>query len=62
MGTTRAGRLPPSCLTSGISIIPEMTVGIPMTSPENVVLPPRCSAYLLPEETMTKNVVYASGC
>jgi hypothetical protein len=34
-----------------------MTVGIPMMSPENVELPPRYSAYLLPEETMMKNVV-----
>jgi hypothetical protein len=54
-------RLPPSCLTSGTSIIPEMTVGIPITSPENVALPPRYSAYLLPEETMIKNVVCAGG-
>jgi hypothetical protein len=53
--------LPPSRLTSGTSVIPETTVGIPMTSPENVELPPRYSAYLLPEETMMKNVVCAVG-
>ena len=38
--------------------MPEMTVGMPITSPENVELPPRYSAYLLPEETTTKNVVF----
>jgi hypothetical protein len=56
-GYKKVGCLPPSRLTSGTSVIPEMTVGIPMTSPENVELPPRYSAYLLPEETMMKNVV-----
>jgi hypothetical protein len=49
--------LPPSDLTSGTSTIPDMTVGMPITSPENVELPPKYSAYLLPEETMMKNVV-----
>jgi hypothetical protein len=39
--------------------MPEKTIGMPMTSPENAALPPKCSAYLLPEETMTKNVVCA---
>jgi hypothetical protein len=60
MNTIRWDCLPPSRLTSGTSVIPEMTVGMPMTSPENVALPPRCSAYLLPEETMMKNVVCAA--
>jgi len=34
-------------------------MGMPMTSPENVALPPRCSAYSLPEDTMMKNVICA---
>jgi hypothetical protein len=38
--------LPPSRLTSGTSVTPEMTVGMPMSSPENVALPPRYPAYL----------------
>ena len=50
--------LPLSDLTSGTSAIPDMTAGIPITSPENFELPPKYSAYLLPEETMMKNVVY----
>ena len=49
--------LPPSRLTSGTRVMPEMTLGMPMTSPEKVALPPKSSAYLLPEETMIKNVV-----
>ena len=46
--------LPLSDLVIGISAIPLNKVGIPITIPEKVALPPRYSAYLLEEEIMMK--------
>lgn len=45
---------PLSVLVIGNKAIPENKVGIPMTSPEKVAVPPRCSAYALADETMLK--------
>jgi hypothetical protein len=39
-------------------VMAENTVGIPMTRPEKVLVPPRCSAYALEEETIMKNAIY----
>jgi hypothetical protein len=49
--------LPWSNFISGIKATPENKVGIPMTRPENVDPPPRCSAYRLDDETMIKNEI-----
>ena len=46
---------PSSILIKGIRHMPEMSIGIPMTTPENVAVPPKCSAYKLEDETMIKN-------
>lgn len=35
--------------------MPENSVGIPMTRPEKVDVPPRCCAYALDDDTMMKN-------
>ena len=50
--------LPLSYLIRGISTRPENAAGIPMTRPEKVALPPRCSAYDEEEETIMKKVIY----
>lgn len=39
---------------SGMRAKPENTVGIPMTRPENVDVPPKCSAYRFEEDTIMK--------
>ena len=45
---------------TGINAIPEKTVGMPITRPEKVAVPPRYSAYLLDDDTMMKKEIY--GC
>jgi hypothetical protein len=39
----------------GSITMPETAVGIPMTIPENVEVPPKCFAYSLDEDTIMKN-------
>ena len=46
---------PWSSFVSGINASPEKTVGIPITRPENVAVPPRYSAYWSEEDTIIKN-------
>ena len=45
---------PLSNLSMGKIIKPENKVGIPITTPENTEVPPRCRAYSLEEDTMIK--------
>ncbi len=40
---------------SGTRVRPEINVGIPIVRPENVAVPPKCSAYELEDETTMKN-------
>ena len=47
-----------SNLIRGIRARPENTVGIPITRPEKVDEPPRCSAYRLDDETTMKKDIY----
>ena len=49
---------PWSSFIIGSNATPENTVGTPMTSPENVAVPPKCSAYRLDDDTMMKNEIY----
>jgi hypothetical protein len=51
---------PSSYIAKGMSASPEKTVGIPTVNPENNAVPPRCSAYALAEDTVTKNENYLS--
>ena len=50
--------LPLSSFIRGSKERPEKTVGIPMTTPENVDVPPRCWAYSLEDDTMIKKDIY----
>lgn len=42
---------------SGMSAIPENKSGMPMTRPEKLEPPPRCSTYKLEEDTIIKNEI-----
>jgi hypothetical protein len=50
--------VPPSSFNIGSNASPENTVGMPITTPENVEFPPRCIAYSLDDETMMKKEIY----
>lgn len=53
--SARQGPFPLSSLVMGMSARPPNTVGMPITRPAKVGLPPKYSAYLLDDETMMKN-------
>jgi len=54
----RQDPFPLSNLVIGMSARPPKTVGMPITRPENVGLPPKYSAYLADEDTMMKNETF----
>ena len=43
-----------SIFIKGSKAMPENTVGIPITRPEKVDVPPKCPAYSFDEDTMMK--------
>jgi hypothetical protein len=51
--------LPLSSFIKGSKERPEKTVGMPMTTPENVDVPPRCWAYSFDDDTMIKKDICA---
>lgn len=58
MHTQHNGNLPLSYFNIGNIAKPANTVGMPITTPENAEVPPRCWAYSFDDDIMIKNDIY----